>query len=452
MKRLSDMRVWIGAAVLALFVSAGAVVWFYLFDDGGVPQAQPASHLLDWIEGKWQAEGRDTRSFDHLLRAQQLAEPIDDAWFDANVDDDEYQDAYDVILLGDTTHPKYDAAVVHMNALSDVGVFDAIRAYRNAHPGLPAFDRNAPIYDLAPRLEFITPFRELALDCAAMARLAFVDGDEATAIEYFRDIFALFDGVSADRIFVNLLVRLSMQMTTHVRLQEVVHELDSEPKTIRALLDMLVALPSVPFADFVEGERRWSETVDLHAAIPSAYQRKMYHKRMSEWWEKSAGKSAVEVWELAGDPRDPLKLLRNMADDVTLVHDVQTNIDSIAIAARACAMNEVDRHGTICVLAIELFRAEHNGNLPATLDEALANANLDASFGIDPIWDTPFIYKHDADAFRGYILYATGDNIDDGGVFPPEEVGTSPFKGISREPSGLDVNLKRGRWPLASDE
>jgi hypothetical protein len=81
-----------------------------------------------------------------------------------------------------------------------------------------------------------------------------------------------------------------------------------------------------------------------------------------------------------------------------------------------------DRRVAVLALAMTLYRADHGGSWPASLDE-LVPADL-ASLPHDPFStdDTPLRYKRDAAA--GPIIYSVHENgIDDGGSEQPARPG-----------------------------
>ena len=328
------------------------------------------------------------------------------------------------------------------------GLYAHIRAYREAGAGIKPWADGDLWNQLTDRSMIGSP-RMLLAYCAAAARLDALAGNGSAAIEYFRDMWALAGAASVDRISLSQLISSSLvHMAMNEMRSQVLEQLHNK-QTLRELIAITIEDPRSTWQESQEGDRRWSETIGRAALIDmgltKAIARRRYHALSKEFVEEHAGKSALELWKNPPGIVDTAgwmdRALGGTSTPAEAMAQLATSTQVIAISQLQV---DLELRGLTSLFAVELFRAEHNGTLSDTLDEALTNAGLNPSFAIDPIWDTPFIYKHDADAFRGYTLYATGDGVDDGGTFPTDG---SHLQGITREPCGLDINLKRQRPP-----
>ncbi len=449
--RLGNIRAWVGACVLALLVTAGAWTWLYLFDDGGVPGPKPPEHYTAWLEERWQAEGRNPESWARLELAIEKWRDVEETWFFADEPaNEEFLTPRELIALGDI--PKdgdlYAAAVRHIEGLREAGVFAAIRDHRLQGAGLPPWEGD--LYDgLSDRPTFSASMQGLYL-CQAAARLAMADGDEEEVLELIRDMWSFAALAGADRLMVGQLTSSAWAAETLREASALMMEVGWKDSALRALLLLFTDDPRPQWEEIREGERRWGACTDRRALIEAGLTKALARRSFARMYERFdatvEGRSVVELWK---DPPGSVDLDSYLDRAVSgintpseLISQVATSINMVA---SGWVSSEVQRRGTICLLAIELYRAEHNGALPDSLETALHNAGLDEFFAIDPVWDTPFIYTRDANDPAQYTLYAIGDGIDDGGVFPTDG---SHLQGVSRTPGGLDVNLKRERLPI----
>ena len=413
------------------------------------PSPQPQSYLDDWVNQQWEAEGRLGDAYMHLLRAGELAQPFEDVWeAKARELGDEllFSDPGFIIQYGEAPRDAdaYLAAVEHIEAMRAAGVFDEIRAFRLEGAGLPRPDVLRKQFDAKSGAGFLLGARRNMDLCLTGARLALAKGDIEGAIELYRDAAELADMGGADRSAVGHLVRMSIdaELREEVQLSATEYEMNSDQ--LRDLISLAGRPLGSTFERAMDGLSRATDVEDVRGDFTTGWGYRRSRKHWNRLLDSVAGVSMVSMWR--SPPGFPEPGVLDKLDATDAPFDVWDFADTLTRIAESSVQDEIDRRGTVCALAIELYRVER-GVLPDSLPVALESAGLDISIATDPAWDSNFEYRREASARRGYSLYAKGDGVDDGGVFSEFR----RFEALSREPSGLDIDLTRVRAPFPEE-
>ncbi|MCA9294064.1 MAG: hypothetical protein KDA20_09650 [Phycisphaerales bacterium] len=435
------LRAWGRAAVLlvAAVVIVGAAWW--AMGDAEEPTLAPEfdEDWVTWITRKQTEDGRapNADAWRYLEVAAGKWESVEsDFWSRGSPDRNAF-------LFNTVSRPSWptgapvDAfAAECLEFARELGVFDDIGSWYEAGAQMPPWE------DPESRVSVGSPLRSLCRALLAMAHYDMAANDLTAFERHLANAMELARAAASDRTLHGWLIAVSLDGLTMDELGDFANRGLIPSEVLQRLLGMLNPDRFPAWQEVVEGDRRLSEYAKWEErtfARPSEY--RAYAREMRLYWPEYL--ATVPQTLVALDL--PVASVMPKTKNMTAVEGLDQWKYTITLCRSTGLSRVLKRRGTACLLAIELYRAEH-GRLPQTLDEAADAAGLSQDMRIDTSAGQQFVYRVEPDAPHGYLLYALGaDGVDNGGKFDGLR---HPAQALNKRGIGFDYNLLAPRQDI----
>lgn len=340
-------------------------------------------------------------------------------------------------VLTDPDRPGDDPVVQHavkcLEAARAQGVFADAQAWLAGGAPVEPWDEN----DTPSRGHH---FGSVLSALMCMTHLDAMRGDDSSRAQRFEIAFAMAAACATDQ-WLSCTAAGEWEAEA---MQEVRYQLVAQPMS-DGLLENLLALVKVDkypsWGGLVEGELQYQERVGVRAKerFKSTGDYHAYVRERRVW----SGEFAENPPATVAEPI-PLELPKRLLRLNWSAGDGMDFWQSILHGLRRQALLRLlERRGTACLLAIDLF-AVREGRLPKSLDEAADAAGLNKKMRIDPSAGEPYVYRIDPSAPHGYVLYSRGiDGVDNNGRFDLPHYATEALR---KGGEGFDYNLLEPRF------